>query len=241
MRWIVVLAIICQFSSFGQQFQSEQLRYSRVREAKAQTDAGIRQRLSELDVPYEHPDLYIRGFKWEQEMECWLRNRSGEWVLFHTYDFCQLSGVLGPKVRQGDGQVPEGFYHIDRFNPASNFHLSMGINYPNQVDRKRAGSHLPGGDIFIHGACVTIGCIPITDEGIQELYWLAVLAKSGGQAEIPVHLFPCHRSSYNPLWHAAAKTSLVFWNTLWQAERIFDEERRLPIVSLIDSDIYRVQ
>ncbi|HET9532720.1 MAG TPA: L,D-transpeptidase family protein, partial [Blastocatellia bacterium] len=106
------------------------------------------------------------------------------------YAFCASSGGLGPKRRQGDGQIPEGFYHIDRFNPVSNFHLSLGINYPNRSDRILGGAGRMGGDIFIHGGCATIGCVPITDDGIKELYIVAVAARSYGQSAIPVHIFP---------------------------------------------------
>lgn len=101
--------------------------------------------------------------------------------LIKDYQICSLSGELGPKRQQGDLQVPEGFYWIDRFNPASNFYLSLGINYPNQFDRILGKSGELGGDIFIHGGCVTIGCIPITDDKIKELYLIAVEAKSNGQ------------------------------------------------------------
>ena len=77
-------------------------------------------------------------------------------------------GQPWPQATQGDSQVPEGFYHMDRFNPLSNFHLSLGVSYPNQSDRILGASGRLGGDIFIHGDCVTIGCVPITDEGIRE-------------------------------------------------------------------------
>jgi murein L,D-transpeptidase YafK len=90
----------------------------------------------------------------------------------------------------GDYQVPEGFYYINEFNPRSEYHLSLGLNYPNASDRILSDSTQPGGDIYIHGSCVTTGCIPITDSQIEELYILAAHAKDMGEDFIPVHIFP---------------------------------------------------
>ena len=83
------------------------------------------------------------------------------------------SGTTGPKRLQGDFQVPEGFYHINEFNPNSNYHLSMGLNYPNSSDRILSDSLRPGGEIYIHGSCVSVGCIPLNDDEIEELYLIA--------------------------------------------------------------------
>lgn len=125
---------------------------------------------------------------------------------------------MGPKRRQGDGQVPEGFYYIDRFNPISNFYLSLGINYPNLSDKRKSSFHDPGGDIFIHGSCVTIGCLPITDDSIKELYLLAVYAKNNGQAKIPVYIFPFRMTDKQMLKYNAEyegnKALLTFWDNL---------------------------
>jgi hypothetical protein len=90
----------------------------------------------------------------------------------------------------GDYQVPEGFYYINEFNPKSEYHFALGLNYPNASDHILSDSVQPGGDIYIHGSCVTTGCIPITDGQIEELYVLAVHAKDLGEDFIPVHIFP---------------------------------------------------
>jgi murein L,D-transpeptidase YafK len=100
------------------------------------------------------------------------------------------SGTMGPKRMEGDYQVPEGFYHINEFNPNSNYHLSLGINYPNASDRILSNTDRPGGSIYIHGNCVSTGCIAISDEPIEELYVLASAARNQGQEFIPVHIFP---------------------------------------------------
>jgi murein L,D-transpeptidase YafK len=135
--------------------------------------------------------VYIRSFKYDSNLEVWVKNdRREEYKLFKSYKICALAGTLGPKRMQGDYQVPEGFYHINEFNPNSMYHLSLGLNYPNISDRMLSDSLQPGGDIYIHGSCVTTGCIPITDQQVEELYILAANAKNQGQDFIPVHIFP---------------------------------------------------
>lgn len=136
-------------------------------------------------------NIYIRSFKYDAQMEVWVSNgRKEPYKLFKTYRVCALAGSLGPKRMQGDYQVPEGFYYINEFNPNSNYYLSLGINYPNASDKVLSDPVRPGSDIYIHGNCVTVGCIPINDQQIEELYILAAHAKSAGEDYIPVHIFP---------------------------------------------------
>jgi murein L,D-transpeptidase YafK len=92
--------------------------------------------------------------------------------------------------------VPEGFYELDWFNPQSNFYLSLHVSYPNESDRILGSRTNPGGDIFLHGNCVTIGCLPITDDGIKEVYWLAVLAHTAGQTRLPIEIFPARLTDH---------------------------------------------
>ena len=135
--------------------------------------------------------VYIRSFKYDSEMEVWVKNKKEEkYKLFKTYRICAMAGTLGPKRMAGDYQVPEGFYYINEFNPRSEYHLSLGLNYPNASDLILSDSLQPGGGIYIHGSCVTTGCIPITDGQIEELYILAAHAKDMGEDFIPVHIFP---------------------------------------------------
>ncbi len=135
--------------------------------------------------------VYIRSFKYDSQLEVWVKATQQErYKLFKTYKICAMAGTLGPKRMQGDYQVPEGFYYINEFNPRSEYHLSLGLNYPNASDRMLSDSTQPGGQIFIHGSCVTTGCIPITDGQIEELYILCSYAKDMGQDFIPVHIFP---------------------------------------------------
>jgi murein L,D-transpeptidase YafK len=135
--------------------------------------------------------VYIRSFKYDSQLEVWIKNTKEEkYRLFKTYKICALAGTLGPKRLAGDYQVPEGFYYINEFNPKSEYHLSLGLNYPNASDRILSDSLQPGKNIYIHGSCVTTGCIPITDSQIEELYILAAHAKDLGEDFIPVHIFP---------------------------------------------------
>ena len=135
--------------------------------------------------------VYIRSFKYDSQLEVWVKGTQQErYKLFKTYKICAMAGTLGPKRMAGDYQVPEGFYYINEFNPRSEYHLSLGLNYPNASDRLLSDSTQPGGDIYIHGSCVTTGCIPITDGQIEELYVLCSYAKDMGEDFIPVHIFP---------------------------------------------------
>jgi len=172
-------------------FKEQQKKHLRVQEAYRDKEDLLKTLFADKEIQYPPERIYFRVFKKERYLELWVySNKDKAFKLLLEYPVCALSGDLGPKRRQGDGQIPEGFYVIDRFNPVSNFHLSLGINYPNASDNMLGHKGNLGGDIFIHGGCVTIGCIPMTDDGIKELYVLAVEAKNNGQDEIPVHIFP---------------------------------------------------
>jgi hypothetical protein len=169
-------------------------------------------------------------------MEVWVKNDIKDpFQLFKTYKICALAGTLGPKRMAGDFQVPEGFYYINEFNPKSNYYLSLGLNYPNVSDRILSDSVQPGGDIYIHGSCVTVGCIPITDGQIDELYILAAQAKSAGQDFIPVHIFPIR---YNVKKSADYLAKLEkddaslkqFALRLEDAFDYFEKYRQLPVI-----------
>lgn len=191
MKYFAVYLILIGSMSQAQSFKSSQLNHSRVKGAFDEKGESIARLLEQKGVKQNSFQLFIQAFKKEQELEVWVKP-TGASTFEHliTYPFCSTSGTLGPKRREGDLQIPEGIYFIQHFNPLSNFHLSLGINYPNASDKKLSDSKHPGGAIYIHGNCVTIGCIPITDDKIKELYALAVLAKDQGQLKIPVHIFP---------------------------------------------------
>jgi len=135
--------------------------------------------------------MFIRSFKYDGQLEVWVKNDAKEkYKLFKTYKVCLQSGGMGPKRIQGDYQVPEGFYYINEFNPNSAYHLALGLNYPNASDKILSDPLRPGDGIYIHGSCVSVGCIPVTDSDIEEIYLIASSAKANGEDFIPVHIFP---------------------------------------------------
>jgi len=188
-KTFLIFFIFATYTLMAQNFVDEQLKYKRVRTAKAEKDQLLKNEFQKCELSYPPKNIFIKIFKDEEVLELYVKE-SGSYQLFKTYPFCYASGTLGPKRKEGDLQVPEGFYYIDRFNPFSNYYLSLGINYPNRQDKKLSDPQRPGGDIFIHGNCVSIGCVAITDDLIKEVYWLATQAKSAGQQKIPVHIFP---------------------------------------------------
>lgn len=183
--------------------------------------------------------VYIRSFKYDAQLEIWVKNSIKEkYKLFKTYKICMQSGTMGPKRLQGDYQVPEGFYYINEFNPHSNYHLSLRLNYPNVSDRILSDSLRPGNAIYIHGSCVSVGCIPVTDDEIEEIYIIASYARANGEDFIPVHVFPIRYNSKRSMAYfketAKNNPSLQkFELKLKDAYDKFEENHQLPVV-LID-------
>lgn len=171
-------------------FKYDQKKFERVKQAYSQKEHELKTLLAQKGFSYNNFSLLLLACKYERELQVFVRDSGNKkFELLKTYEFCVLSGDLGPKRKEGDGQVPEGLYQISRFNPRSNFHLSLKINYPNASDRILSDKTRPGGEIYIHGNCVSVGCIPITDECIKELYILCVEAWDRYK-HIPVYIFP---------------------------------------------------
>jgi|688.fasta_scaffold31062_4 murein L,D-transpeptidase YafK len=172
-------------------FQNYQMSFDRVKNAMAKHEGNIKSMFEEKGLKYPCANILYRAFKASNEFELWARNSIIDtFVLVKKYKICALSGILGPKRYEGDKQVPEGFYFISDFNPKSNYHLAMLVNYPNYSDLIEGDKNQPGGDIYIHGACMTIGCLPMTDQIIEEIYILSMISRTYGQLNIPVHIFP---------------------------------------------------
>ena len=190
--------------------------------------------------------IYIRSFKYDSQLEVWVKNEiKDQFQLFKTYKVCALAGTLGPKRMEGDYQVPEGFYYINVFNPKSNYYLSLGINYPNISDKILSDSLRPGSEIFIHGSCVTVGCIPIRDEQIDELYILAAYAKDQGQDFIPVHIFPIRFNVERSIKFLDNLTKddpalKKFAGKMEDAFDYFDKYKQLPVVMIGDKGQYMI-
>ena len=177
-----LLVFVCVKTTAQSSFMDYQRNFPRVADAMNRKADTLRKQFAVAGLQWPAREIYIRSFKYDSQLEVWVRNNPTEpFRLFKTYSVCALAGTLGPKRMEGDYQVPEGFYYINEFNPKSNYHLSLGLNYPNASDRVLSDSLMPGGDIYIHGSCVTTGCIPVNNEQIEELYILAAHAKNEGQ------------------------------------------------------------
>lgn len=215
------------------EFKSAQKKHHRVKKAYETKYNKLKKEIETAGFDVKNFELFIRAFKYEKELQVWMKNKGDNtFKLFKIYAICQSSGDLGPKRKEGDGQVPEGFYEIESFNPASSYHLSMKVNYPNGSDRKKATGRT-GGDIMIHGECVTIGCIPIENEPIEELYILCVESKNR-KNKISVNIFPCKFTGENEkmLSKNYAKEKLDFWNNLKPGYTYFEENFKIPKVTI---------
>lgn len=172
-------------------FQNYQMSFDRVRNAYTKHEPEIRKMFEDKDIQYPCKNIFFRSIKATNDLELWARNTIEDtFVLIKNYKICALSGILGPKRYEGDLQVPEGYYFITEFKGNSNYHLAMLVNYPNYSDVIAGDKDHPGGDIYIHGACMTVGCLPMTDALIEEIYIIAMIARIHGEVNIPVHIYP---------------------------------------------------
>jgi hypothetical protein len=147
-------------------------------------------RFNELRVPYPPEKIIFVGIKQEQILEVWISGKSGLYEYLATYPILGASGRLGPKLVEGDGQVPEGIYRIDSLNPNSLYHLALRVDYPNRFDRAKGsldGRDALGSDIMIHGKSVSIGCLAMGDQAAEDLF---VMAAESGTENITVILSP---------------------------------------------------
>lgn len=212
-------------------FLAKQKRYQRVRTAISQKQKSINQILHKHNISLSKLHILIVAYKQESTLELYGKEiGKEEYKLLNSYKICSKSGKLGPKRKQGDLQVPEGLYHIDRFNPASSYYLSLGINYPNKADKIKSNATKLGGDIFIHGECVTIGCLPMTNDKIKEIYLYAIYAKNNGQKQIPVYIFPfrlTENNNKNFLKRYNNNTKLrELWTNLKEGFEIFQKNKK---------------
>lgn len=215
---------------------------SRVRAAYKEKDAAIKEMFSAAKINYPPSEIFFRSFKQEPGtsdgiVELWARdNRTKTFTLVKKYNVCSASGTAGPKRREGDYQVPEGFYTIDLFNPASSYLLSMRISYPNKSDRILGAKGKLGGDIYIHGNCASIGCLSMTDNFIQEIYIITQDTKKASGYPINFHIFPARMTDGNmkKLMASAGNDEELkkFWNNIAEGYRIFEETKLLPVVSV---------
>ncbi len=174
--------------------------------------------------------ILVRLFKKEAELEVWKQASNGQYALLRTLPICRWSGQLGPKIREGDRQAPEGFYTVtpELMNPNSSYYLSFNMGFPNQFDRAhgRTGSHL-----MVHGSCTSRGCYAMTDEAISEVYALAREAFNGGQRGFQVQAFPFRMTAEN-MATVRYDRNIDFWRNLKEGHDHFEVTRAEPRVEV---------
>lgn len=208
-------------------FLNNQLRFERVREAYQSKDMKLRKAFSESGLVYPPKEILLVSYKAEGELQVWVKENN-EYRIFKAYAVCKKSGDFGPKRAQGDKQVPEGIYNLSVFNPTSDYHLSLGISYPNASDRVFSTASDLGGDIYIHGSCVTVGCLPLTDDLVKEIYILSVLAKNEGQQKIPVHLYPFKFNKLTEyIFYKEYPQHITFWENLKSEYYFFKQNKKI--------------
>src|SRR2546423_1579731 len=187
--------------------------------------------MTEKDMDLQSPML-VRLFKQEAELEVWKQDRSGRFALLKTYPICRWSGDLGPKVREGDRQAPEGFYSISpaQMNPQSQFYLSFNTGYPNAFDQAlgRTGSQL-----MVHGDCSSRGCYAMTDEQIAEIYSLGRESFFGGQRSFQLQAFPFKMTPINMAKHRN-NPNMPFWKMIKKGYDHFEVMRQEPKVDFCE-------
>jgi len=187
--------------------------------------------LEQKGMPKESPML-IRIFKEEAELEVWKQDGSGQYALLKTYPICRWSGELGPKIKQGDRQAPEGFYSIapGQMNPNSAWYLSFNIGFPNAYDR---ANDRTGQFLMVHGDCSSAGCYAMTDEQMGEIYALGREAFLGGQKAFQVQAYPFRMTARNMARHRN-NPAMPFWRMLKEGNDHFETTRQEPKVSVCE-------
>ena len=176
--------------------------------------------------------ILVRVFKEESELEVWKQTREGRFALLKTYPICRWSGELGPKIKEGDRQAPEGFYSITpgQMNPNSQYYLSFDLGYPNAFDRAHGRT---GAQLMVHGDCSSRGCYSMTDEQISEIYALGRDSFFGGQKSFQVQAYPFRMTAHNMAKHRNSP-HLAFWKMLKKGNDHFEVSKLEPKVNVCD-------
>jgi len=189
--------------------------------------ADIENKNMEKDSP-----ILVRIFKEESELEVWKEDKTGRFALLRTYPICRWSGDLGPKIKEGDRQAPEGFYPITPglMNPNSNYYLAINTGFPNAYDRANGRS---GGFLMIHGDCSSRGCYAMTDEQIAEIYSLARESFFGGQKSFQIQAYPFRMTPLNMARHRNSP-HMAFWKMIKQGYDAFEVTHLEPKVDVCE-------
>jgi murein L,D-transpeptidase YafK len=248
MRLLIILLSFLFLGSgrTSDSFRGKQLNFTRVREAYAAKEKLVDKTLASHSISRDSIRIYLLAFKTEKKIELWAKNRSDSvFCLIKEFPICDFSGTIGPKRRYRDLQVPEGFYHISKLNPYSKYYLSMEINYPNASDSIRGVRGHLGNQIFIHGSCISSGCLAITDDKIKELFVYCIEAFNSGQAEIGLTIFPVkmNESNYAGLKanYSKDKDKISLWADLKKNYDLFYQTRVQPIVKFLPDGTHEVK
>jgi murein L,D-transpeptidase YafK len=187
--------------------------------------------MTEKDMDLQSPIL-VRLFKSEAELEVWKQDRSGRFALLKTYPICRWSGDLGPKVREGDRQAPEGFYSISpaQMNPQSAYYLSFNTGFPNAFDRSLGRT---GSELMVHGDCSSRGCYAMTDEQIAEIYSLGRESFFGGQRAFQFQAYPFKMTPVNMAKHRN-NPNMPFWRMIKEGYDHFEITKQEPKVDFCE-------
>lgn len=235
MKWNVLTLVIALCGTVMAKSPPPNMDYNHHRRAVAaatKVKPALQKDLKPLGLEIGSP-VFIRAFKEDYKLELFLFNpKLHQFQLFRTYPIAAASGKPGPKLQEGDNQVPEGFYSVSKseMKPDSRYHLAFNIGYPNAYDRTLGRT---GSAIMVHGNQVSAGCMAMTDEKIEEIYTLCAAALAGGQASFQVHVFP-FRMTAARMASASGTEWHEFWQNLKEGYDAFEKSHLPPVVSSRD-------
>jgi murein L,D-transpeptidase YafK len=230
-RALLTSAALAAASAFLAGCNSDEISLATNAKANQPVPPKLVAAMAEKDMDLQSPIL-VRLFKQEAELEVWKQNRSGRFELLKTYPICRWSGDLGPKVREGDRQAPEGFYSISpgQMNPQSAYYLSFNTGYPNAFDRALGRS---GSELMVHGDCSSRGCYAMTDEQIAEIYALGRESFFGGQKAFQFQAYPFHMTPVNMARHRN-NPNMAFWKMIKEGYDHFEVSHQEPKVDFCE-------
>lgn len=251
---LCLLVIATLLFSLGQSTASAQQTVSafkrwnpKLADIATKLEDSLRKQFQEKKMTWPPREVYLRSFKFDKVLELWVRDSAAKtFELFKAYKVCMQSGSTGPKRMEGDFQVPEGFYYINDYNSNSMYHLALGISYPNASDKILSDPQRPGSKIYVHGACVSTGCIAITDQLIEEVFLITSLAHQQGQDFVPIHVFPVKYNVKKSFEYLATTTKdnqplQQFAVTLKEAFDHFEVKKTLPLILVNDKGQYLIK
>jgi murein L,D-transpeptidase YafK len=231
LRALITSAALAAVGAFLAGCDADQVSLANNSKANQPVPPKLVAAMAEKNMDLQSPIL-IRLFKEEAELEVWKQDRSGKFALLKTYPICRWSGDLGPKVREGDRQAPEGFYTITpaQMNPQSAYYLSFNTGYPNAYDRSLGHT---GSELMVHGDCSSRGCYAMTDEQIAEIYALGRESFFGGQKAFQFEAFPFHMTPLNMARHRN-NPNMAFWKMIKEGYDHFEITHQEPKVDFCE-------